>query len=111
MLDISMINSRNVEGLKLGEMILSSDKNYIYHISIIDYLQKYTMQKKIEHCYKHVVLGVKRDDISSINVKRYSSRFMEFMKEKVFNFDFNHNIDVCQLNAALEGLSRDSNIS
>lgn len=72
MLDLSMINSKNIEGLKLGQQILSSNGNYIYHISIIDYLQKYNMQKRLEHCYKHVILGAKSDEISSINVKRYS---------------------------------------
>lgn len=104
LLDMSLIKSRNIQGIKLGSKILSTDGRYIYHISIIDYLQKYTCQKKMEHCYKRTFLNTVGDEISSINVRRYQSRFMEFMRNKVFNYDFNNRIDVCQFNEALEGL-------
>ena len=38
MIEVSNIAAQNVDGLKLGESIKSSCGNYIYHISIIDYL-------------------------------------------------------------------------
>lgn len=28
------------------------------------------------------------------------------MKDKLFNYDFNHNVDVCQFNKALEGMDK-----
>ena len=58
----------------------------------------------MEHCYKRTFLNTVGDEISSINVRRYQARFMEFMRDKVFNYDFNNRIDVCQLNEALEAM-------
>ena len=52
MVEVSNIAAQNVDGLKLGEVIRSSCGNYIYHISIIDYLQKYDIYKKIERLHK-----------------------------------------------------------
>ena len=52
MVEVSNIAAQNVDGLKLGQSIKSSCGNYIYHMSIIDYLQKYDIIKKIERFHK-----------------------------------------------------------
>ena len=51
-----------------------------------------------ERGYKIATAGASPKDLSSINVKPYRKRFMEFMKDKVFNYDFNHDVDVCRIN-------------
>ena len=50
----------SVDGIKLGKKIESEDGRFIYHISIIDYLQKYDFNKKVERFYKINVNGAKR---------------------------------------------------
>ena len=90
-----------VRGLKLGTGILSNDNKYIYHISIIDYLQKYNLNKKLERLYK-ISSGASPSGLSSINVRAYKRRFLEFMKDKVFNYGFHHAIDVIKLNKNLD---------
>jgi hypothetical protein len=69
--------------------LLSEDGKFVYHISIIDYLQKYDISKKCERLIKRSPLfGAKSDEISSIDTLRYGERFIGFMKEKVFNLNF-----------------------
>lgn len=106
MLDMSLHMSKNIRGLKLGNKIMSCDGQYIYHISIIDFLQKYTCSKRMERCYKRTFMSANGAELSSIGVKPYKQRFMKFMRDKIFNFDFNHNIDVCQMNKALEEMNK-----
>lgn len=57
MLDKSLLYAKNTVGLQLGTKIHSTDGRYIFHISIIDYLQKYTIFKKLERYYKISFLG------------------------------------------------------
>ena len=40
--------------------------------------------------------------MSTINVKAYQKRFLNFMTKVVFNYDFNHHVDVIKLNRALD---------
>ena len=58
MLEISKIASTKVEGVKLGTSFKSQNGKYIYHISIIDYLQLYDLNKKLERYYKIIAGGV-----------------------------------------------------
>ena len=57
---------------------------YIYHLSIIDYLQRYTMIKRLETIWKQMTTSSRAWDISSIESKKYKKRFIYFMKSKVF---------------------------
>ena len=62
---------------------------YIYHLGIIDYLQKYDGWKKAERAVKilKVKLGkenLSSDDISCIDPKRYRERFLQSMSRVVF---------------------------
>ena len=90
MLVKSEMAAQHVSGLKLGTPIMSTTGKFIYHISIIDYLQKYDLQKKLERLYKVTVNGANPHEVSTTNVRAYKERFYDFMKDKVFNFDFNH---------------------
>jgi len=98
MIDVSNIAAQNVNGLKLGESIRSTCGNYIYHISIIDYLQKYDIFKKIERLHKQFIKGAKGSEISSIDANSYKTRFMKFMVDKILSHEFNHRVDLSKEN-------------
>ena len=101
MLEISQLASKKVEGVKLGSSFKSQNGKYIYHISIIDYLQKYDFNKKVERFYKINVNGAKRKEISSMDSEPYGNRFLDFMKNRVFSYSFNQvdhlEIDIASL--------------
>ncbi|CAI2386238.1 unnamed protein product [Moneuplotes crassus] len=63
-------------------MFMSSNMQYIYHISIIDYLQDYNFDKKLENFAKTIMRGTKAE-ISAVNPKRYRKRFIDFMESEV----------------------------
>lgn len=71
--------------------IRSSCLRYIYHISIIDYLQRYNFGKKAERFAKSALIAVKgkpnqhRDLMSCMDPKRYKERFNRFCSETVFS--------------------------
>ena len=67
-------------------MYLSSNAQYIYHIAIIDYLQYYNFDKKMEHLVKTILRGTKAE-ISAVCPKRYSKRYIDFMESQVFVVD------------------------
>jgi hypothetical protein len=67
-------------------MYISSDLAYIYHISIIDYLQDYNFDKKMENFLKRVWRGPKAE-ISAVNPRRYGRRFKEFMEGEVIIYE------------------------
>ena len=74
-----------------GNQIVSSCGQFVYHISIIDYLQTYTLSKKVERWYKASVLKFKNTaltarDISSVPPATYEKRFLKFMKNEVFSY-------------------------
>ena len=56
----------------------------IYCISIIDYLQEFNMQKKMELWLKRIFKG--GGDISSVDTDIYFQRFMKFIKRIVITF-------------------------
>ena len=90
MLEVSHIAAKDVDGIKLGTSIKSCCGKFIYHLSIIDYLQKYDYKKKVERWHKISFKHAEPSHISSINIQAYSKRFMKFMQEKVLDPDFNH---------------------
>lgn len=93
MLEVSHIAAQNVDGVKLGSSIKSSCGRYIYHLSIIDYLQKYDYKKKVERWQKIWWKHADASTISSIDANSYSKRFMAFVEELVLDYDFNHHIE------------------
>jgi hypothetical protein len=52
------------------------DTQYYWHIGIIDYLQDYNINKKIERCYKR--FKSPNSDPSSLAPKPYAKRFKKF---------------------------------
>mmetsp|Transcript_31619 Transcript_31619/g.36095 ORF Transcript_31619/g.36095 Transcript_31619/m.36095 type:complete len:159 (+) Transcript_31619:1964-2440(+) len=67
-------------------MFLSSNMMYIYHVAIIDYLQNYNLDKKMEHLVKTILRG-RKSEISAVPPERYSKRYIEFMENQVFIVD------------------------
>lgn len=63
-------------------MFLSSDYKFVYHIAIIDYLQDYNYDKKMENLVKTLLKG-QDAEISSIPPLKYSTRYMNFMSKEV----------------------------
>jgi hypothetical protein len=75
--------------LKSGYKLESACGNFIYHLGIIDYLQKYDVWKKAERVYKVVKVslgkeGMKPDDISCVEPEKYRQRFLLFISKVVF---------------------------
>lgn len=54
-----------------------------YHIGVIDYLQKWDTQKKMEASLKRLKYGRKGEGISAVNPARYKARFLEFARSSV----------------------------
>ena len=70
-----------------GHVYKSDNKNYIYIIGIIDYLQKYNCRKSIENCFKGIYFGKEKNMISAVNPGFYGDRFQDFMIQNVFVFE------------------------
>ena len=62
---------------------LSRDKYTTYHVSIIDYLQPYNLNKKVERWFKATFKGAVPEEISSIDAIPYAERFISFVKRVV----------------------------
>jgi len=61
------------------------DDGKILHIAIIDYLQNWNLSKKGETCAKTLLLGQRKDAVSSMPPIPYGERFLRFMHAEVFN--------------------------
>ena len=55
----------------------------VYHIAIIDYLQEWNMQKKLERFTKTVLLGKDGPTLSAIEPEAYATRFRSFVEKYV----------------------------
>ena len=63
---------------------LSEDGEYLYQFGIIDYLQTWDYNKKIENFAKTVLLCKPGDGVSAVDPDLYSQRFYSFMYDNVF---------------------------
>lgn len=71
----------------------SSCGNYIYHVSVIDFLTMFNFEKKMESFYKVYVKNQNAKLISCVEPKLYGSRFRNFMKnEVILNEDANQSL-------------------
>ena len=61
----------------------SSCGNYIYHVSVIDFLTMFNFEKRMESFYKVFVKNQNAKLISCVEPKLYGSRFRHFMKNEV----------------------------
>ena len=73
-----------------GHVYTSDNKNYIYIIGIIDYLQKYNLRKRLENFLKGITLGKEKNTISAVEPDYYGNRFKDFMIKNVFVFEPNY---------------------
>ena len=68
---------------KSRHKFLSVSGRYIYHIGIIDYLQDYNFEKIMENKFK-MFINKEGAQISAIEPKGYATRYLKFMRDKVF---------------------------
>jgi len=61
---------------------LQDDKTI--HLAIIDYLQEWNLNKKVERFSKVFILGKNGDGLSAIDPVVYARRFKNFMKSYLF---------------------------
>jgi len=71
--------------IKSRNTLESTDGSELYHIGIIDYLQRWDLFKKGEACMKSQILRRDKYKISATGPDQYCKRFKNFMKDKVFN--------------------------
>ena len=86
--DRESIASIQTSGISLFDEELSykfdsKSKFQTYHISIIDYLQPYNFNKKVERWFKATFKGAQPYEISAIDSANYSERFIKFVKQVV----------------------------
>ena len=71
----------DLERMKNNLVYVSSDKQTLYYICIIDYLTSFKwLRKKTEYLFKKAMYG---DTISCIPPDAYSARFVSFMKAAI----------------------------
>ena len=63
---------------------MSANGRWIYHVSIIDYLQLWNFDKKAEAFAKTWLLGKNAQGISAVPPDEYARRFLSFMKRNIF---------------------------
>jgi 23S rRNA U2552 (ribose-2'-O)-methylase RlmE/FtsJ len=83
----SQIREEDVEAMRrriacMPYKFLSKGGRYIYHVSIIDYLQDFNLDKKLENAIK-TVINKPDAQISAIDPQPYANRYLKFMREKV----------------------------
>jgi hypothetical protein len=61
----------------------SSCGNYIYHVSLIDYLQAFNFDKWTESKFKIYILRRPEELISAVDPEKYADRFLKFIKTEV----------------------------
>ena len=80
LIGIEKIKDKRVSN-KVYKTYLSENGKFVYHISIIDYLQKYNFAKKSENFIKVNLL--RQENLSCIDPKSYAHRFLRFMSRQV----------------------------
>jgi hypothetical protein len=74
------------ENDKTRHTFLSKNCRFIYYIGIIDFLQDYHFEKRMENFLKESILGnssKENGEISAVPPKRYAPRFVKFMAGSV----------------------------
>jgi hypothetical protein len=64
----------------------SEDGHELYHVSVIDYLQEWNRQKKMERWLKSWK-KLDPDDLSAVEPVFYRKRFCDFMRKQVFDLN------------------------
>ena len=67
-------------------MFLSRDGVELYHVGIIDWLQLWDINKRMEMIAKVFFKGKEKKGLSARPPQEYSARFSKFMMDNVFTF-------------------------
>ena len=67
----------------LRHQLESEDGEYVYHIALIDYLQEWNFDKKMELFLKRTFKGRQADRISCVEPTAYCARFNNFVRDHV----------------------------
>lgn len=78
----TLLNEVRKEFVGSRHLFMSSCGKYLYHIGIIDYLQDFNADKKLENFLKYHVKQ-DGDGISAMPPPFYAERFMRFMRDHV----------------------------
>ena len=79
----SLMSSREGDSLLASQGTEKQNPlNQVYHFGIIDYLQRYNTNKRMESCWKHLRYGFKSEP-SAVKPSRYRDRFIHFIRTKV----------------------------
>lgn len=78
----SALHQRFTETEQSRHKFLSEDGKFIYHVGIIDYLQDFNIEKKLENFFKQYVKK-KGNLISAVPPSKYAERFLRFMRDEV----------------------------
>ena len=57
----------------------------LYHIAIIDYLQEWTVEKRLERLTKTLILKADGAALSAIEPGEYARRFKDFMERNLLS--------------------------
>jgi len=83
--DTNQTNKEDIEMTKMLSLVnegtISTDGKEFYYIGLIDILQRYNFQKKMERCVKVYFLHANKDGLSVQPVDVYNSRFLFKMGE------------------------------
>ena len=75
--------SREGTSIKVDDKHVFEHGNKIYHIAIIDYLQEWNTDKKLERFTKTMILGKNSEQLSAIEPNAYARRFEHFVSNHV----------------------------
>ena len=73
---------KKLKGLATRNRVFGANSTEIYHIGIIDYLQDWSCNKRMEACAKSIKENSKL--ISAVKPGAYQARFANFLKNEVF---------------------------
>lgn len=89
LLDVEQITSQAQNATRLENLRRSEWKSYdntmIYHIGIIDFLQLWTIAKKMENYYKTKMQLAPHSHVSCASPRIYKHRFLNFIKCEMLN--------------------------
>ena len=65
-------------------VVKSADRNYKYHVAVIDYLQEWNCNKKTERFLKTFFVKADPLGLSAMEPAAYQERFYRFIRDEVF---------------------------
>jgi hypothetical protein len=89
---------------------LSPDNVYTYHISVIDYLQQWNLNKKGERFAKTKFLGKKGDELSACEPNYYQQRYIKVLTNQIITIDKSEKPGALQSGSLTDDQQFESNI-